>query len=99
MMYRRVMLACSLWLAWSVPSSAKYRNAVNCASMRFNQDTVRQAGKGRRAKRLTSLGRLDKMFAGARPCLGAPAACTGYSRLRRAAALAVCGPITRDDGG
>src|SRR6267154_1368963 len=25
----------SLWLAWSVPSSAKYRNAVNCASMRF----------------------------------------------------------------
>jgi integrase len=33
-----VMLACSLWLAWSVPSSVKYRNAVNCASMRFNQD-------------------------------------------------------------
>jgi hypothetical protein len=28
----------SLWLAWSVPSSVKYRNAVNCASMRFNQD-------------------------------------------------------------
>ena len=38
MMYRRIMLACSLWLAWSVPSSAKYRRAVNCASMRFNQD-------------------------------------------------------------
>jgi hypothetical protein len=38
MMYRRIMLACSLWLAWSVPSCAKYRNAVNCASMRFNQD-------------------------------------------------------------
>jgi hypothetical protein len=32
------MLACSSWLAWSVPSSAKYRSAVNCASMRFNQD-------------------------------------------------------------
>jgi hypothetical protein len=27
MMYRRIMLACSLWLAWSVPSSAKHRNA------------------------------------------------------------------------
>ena len=38
MMYRRIMLACSLWLAWSVPSSAKYRSAVNCASTRFNQD-------------------------------------------------------------
>jgi hypothetical protein len=25
MMYRRIMLACSLWLAWSVPSNAKYR--------------------------------------------------------------------------
>ena len=37
-MYRRIMLACSLWLAWSVPSSVKYRSAVNCASMRFNQD-------------------------------------------------------------
>jgi hypothetical protein len=24
MMYRRIMLACSWWLAWSVPSSAKY---------------------------------------------------------------------------
>ena|ERR1700761_753523 len=30
--------ACSWCLAWSVPSSVKYRNAVNCASMRFNQD-------------------------------------------------------------
>jgi hypothetical protein len=29
MMYRRIMLACSWRLAWSVPSSAKYRNAVN----------------------------------------------------------------------
>jgi len=38
MMYRRIMLACSLWLAWSVPSSVKYRRAVNCAYMRFNQD-------------------------------------------------------------
>jgi hypothetical protein len=38
MMYRRIMLACSVWLAWPVPSSVKYRNAVNCASMRFNQD-------------------------------------------------------------
>jgi len=36
MMYRRIMLACSWWLAWSVPSRAKYRSAVNCASMRFN---------------------------------------------------------------
>jgi len=32
------MLACSRWVAWSVPSRAKYRSAVNCASMRFNQD-------------------------------------------------------------
>jgi hypothetical protein len=40
MMYRRIMLACSVWVAWSVPSSAKYRNAVNCASMRFNQDEL-----------------------------------------------------------
>jgi hypothetical protein len=32
-MYRRIMLACSLWLAWSVPSSAKYRSAVNWASI------------------------------------------------------------------
>jgi hypothetical protein len=40
MMYRRIMLACSLWLAWSVPSSVKYRSAVNCASMRFNQDEL-----------------------------------------------------------
>ena len=38
MMYRRIMLACSLWLAWSVPSSAKYRKAVNWASILFNQD-------------------------------------------------------------
>src|SRR5580700_859046 len=38
MMYRRIMLARALWLAWSVPSSVKYRSAVNCASMRFNQD-------------------------------------------------------------
>jgi hypothetical protein len=38
MMYRRIMLDCSLWLAWSVPSSAKYRRAVSCASMRFSQD-------------------------------------------------------------
>ena len=38
MMYRRIMLACSVWLAWSVPSSVKYRSAVNCASMRFNQE-------------------------------------------------------------
>jgi hypothetical protein len=26
------------WVAWSVPSSAKYRSAVNRASMRFNQE-------------------------------------------------------------
>jgi hypothetical protein len=32
------MLACSVWLAWSVPSSAKYHGAVNSAPMRFNQD-------------------------------------------------------------
>jgi hypothetical protein len=38
MMYRRIMLACSLWLVWWVPSSAKYRGAVNWASMRFDQD-------------------------------------------------------------
>ena len=38
MMYRRIMLACSVRLAWPVPSSVKYRNAVNCASTRFNQD-------------------------------------------------------------
>jgi hypothetical protein len=38
MMYRRIMLACSWWLAWPVPSSANYCKAVNCASMRFNQD-------------------------------------------------------------
>jgi hypothetical protein len=38
MMYRRIMLACSVWLPWSVPSSVKYRNAVNCASMRFNRE-------------------------------------------------------------
>jgi hypothetical protein len=30
--------ACSLWVAWSVLSSEKYRMAVNCASIRFNQD-------------------------------------------------------------
>jgi hypothetical protein len=29
MMYQRIMLACSLWLAWSVPSSLKERSAVN----------------------------------------------------------------------
>jgi hypothetical protein len=40
MMYRRIILARSLWLAWSVPSSANYRSAVNCASMRFNQDEL-----------------------------------------------------------
>jgi len=40
MMYRRIMLACSLWLAWSVPSSVKYRRAVNWASMRFNQEEL-----------------------------------------------------------
>ena len=44
MMYRRIMLACSLWLGWSVPSSAKYRSAVNCASMRFNQDEFGRGG-------------------------------------------------------
>jgi hypothetical protein len=38
MMYRRIMLACSVRLAWPVPSSVKYRNAVNCASTRFNQN-------------------------------------------------------------
>jgi hypothetical protein len=38
MIYRRVMLACSLRVGWPVPSSAKYRRAVNCASTRFNQD-------------------------------------------------------------
>src|SRR5271170_4895696 len=38
MMYRRIMLACSLRLGWPVPSSAKYRSAVNWASTRFNQD-------------------------------------------------------------
>ena len=32
------MLACFSWVVWPVPSSAKYRSAVNCASMRFNQD-------------------------------------------------------------
>jgi hypothetical protein len=32
------MLACSLWVAWSVLSRAKYRSALNCASIRFNQD-------------------------------------------------------------
>ena len=37
-MCRRIMLACSAWLAWSVPSSAKYRRAVNWASTRFNQE-------------------------------------------------------------
>src|SRR6266702_1838680 len=30
------MLACCWWVAWSVPSRAKYRSAVNWASMRFN---------------------------------------------------------------
>jgi hypothetical protein len=38
MMYRRIMVARSVRLAWPVPSSVKYRNAVNCASTRFNQD-------------------------------------------------------------
>ena len=38
MMYRRIMLACSLWLGWSVPSSVEYRDAVNCATMWFNHD-------------------------------------------------------------
>jgi len=38
MMYRRIMLPCCSWLAWSVPSSAKQRKAVNWASIRFNQD-------------------------------------------------------------
>jgi hypothetical protein len=28
------MLACSWWVGWSVPSRAKYRSAVNWASMR-----------------------------------------------------------------
>jgi hypothetical protein len=27
MLSRRIMLACSWWLAWPVPSSAKYRSA------------------------------------------------------------------------
>ena len=38
MMYRRIMLACSRWLVWSVPSSAKYHKAVNWASIRFSQE-------------------------------------------------------------
>jgi hypothetical protein len=38
MRYRRIMRACSWWVAWPVPSSAKYRRAVNWASMRFSQD-------------------------------------------------------------
>jgi len=37
MMYRRIMLACSVWLAWSVRSSVKYRRAVNWADA-VNQD-------------------------------------------------------------
>lgn len=40
MMYRRIMPACSLRLAWPVPPSVKYRSAVNCASTRFNQDEL-----------------------------------------------------------
>ena len=40
MMYRRIMLPCCWWLAWSVPSRAKYRSAVNWASIRFNQDAL-----------------------------------------------------------
>jgi hypothetical protein len=32
------MLPRSWWPAWSVPSIAKYRSAVNRASIRFNQD-------------------------------------------------------------
>jgi hypothetical protein len=38
MMYRRIMLACSWWLAWSVPSRVKYRSAVNWASIRLSQE-------------------------------------------------------------
>jgi hypothetical protein len=34
------MLPCSSWPTWSVPSSAKYRIAVNWASTRFNQDEL-----------------------------------------------------------
>jgi hypothetical protein len=30
--------SCPWWVAWAGPSSAKYRSAVNWASMRFNQD-------------------------------------------------------------
>jgi hypothetical protein len=32
------MLACSVWEAWSVPSTAKERSAVNWASMRLRQE-------------------------------------------------------------
>ena len=42
MMYRRIMLACSLWLAWSVPSSVKYRRAVNWASIAVQPGGVRR---------------------------------------------------------
>jgi len=38
MMDRLIMPACSLWLAWPVPSSVKYRSAVKCASMGFNHN-------------------------------------------------------------
>jgi hypothetical protein len=34
--------ACSLWLAWPVLFSAKYRNAVNCASTRFKSGRIRR---------------------------------------------------------
>lgn len=34
------MWRCSLWLAWSVPSSAKWRRAVNWASIRLSQELL-----------------------------------------------------------
>jgi hypothetical protein len=38
MMHRRIMVAVTWWLALSVPTCAKYRGAVNRASMGSIQD-------------------------------------------------------------
>jgi hypothetical protein len=39
-MWRRIMLAYSLWLGWSVPSRVKERSALHWASMRLSQEAL-----------------------------------------------------------
>jgi hypothetical protein len=36
--YRAIASPCSAWVRWSVPLSAKYRNAANSGSIQFSQE-------------------------------------------------------------